>query len=137
MNEVGALSILLGIVVVCSRGALLVAPAATLRWFATLIGTNSGSRVLGALVLALGASMAWAGAGEDSGLATILSVVGWAAVGISAVAMVLFPAVYRAIAEALLPSDIDTDPDLSGWRVLGLAGVVVGGLLIYFGALAL
>ena len=137
MNEVGAMSILLGIVVVCSRGALLVAPAATLRWFAAAIGTNSGSRVFGALGLALGASMAWAGAGEDSGLATILSVVGWASVGISAVALVLFPAIYRAIVEAVLPSDIDTDVNLSGWRVLGLAGVVVGGLFIYFGALAL
>ncbi len=25
----------------------------------------------------------------------------------------------------------------AGWRILGLAGVIIGGLLIYFGALAL
>ena len=135
MSEVGAVSIVLGVVVVCSRGALLVAPAATLRWFEGVIGSNTRTRALGAVMLTLGASMAWAGASEHSGLATILSVVGWAVVGISTLALVLFPSVYRAIAEAVLPSD--ANPDLLGWRMLGLAGVIVGGLLIYFGALAL
>ncbi len=135
MSEVGVVSIVLGVVVVCGRGALLVAPAATLRWFEGVIGTNGRTRALGAVTLTLGASMAWAGALEHSGLATILSVGGWAVVGISTLALVLFPAVYRAIAEAVLPSD--TDADLTGWRILGLAGVIIGGLLIYFGALAL
>jgi len=135
MSKVGVVSIVLGVLVVCSRGALLVAPAATLRWFEGLIGTNGRTRALGAVSLALGASMVWAGASEHSGLATILSVGGWAVVGISALALVLFPAAYRAIVEGMLPSD--TDADLTGWRVLGLAGVILGGLLIYFGALAL
>ena len=119
----------------CSRVALLVAPAATLRWFEGVIRTNGRTRALGAVTLALGATMAWAGASGYSGLATILSVGGWAVVGISTLALVLFPAVYRAIGEALLPSD--TDADLTGWRALGLGGVFIGGLLIYFGALAL
>ena len=79
--------------------------------------------------------MAWAGASEYSGLARILSVGGWAIVAISTLALVLFPAAYRAIAEAVLPSDADAD--LTGWRIRGLAGVILGGLLIYFGALAL
>ncbi len=135
MNEVGVVSIALGVVAVCSRGALLVAPAATLRWFEGMIGTNGRTRALGAVTLALGATMVWAGASEYSGLATILSVGGWVIVGISTVALVLFPAVYRAIGEAVLPSD--TDADLGGWRALGLGGVFIGGLLIYFGALAL
>jgi hypothetical protein len=120
---------------VCSRGALVVAPAATLRWFEGLIRTNGRTRAFGPVPLALGASMAWAGSTEHSGLATILWVAGWAIVGISTLALVLFPAVYRAIAEAILPSD--TDADLCGWRILGLLGVVIGGFLIYFGALAL
>ena len=135
MSEVGVVSIVLGVVVVCSRGALLVAPAATLRWFEGVIATNGRTLALGAVTLTCGASMAWAGSSEHNGLATILSVVGWAVVGISTLALVLFPAAYRAIAEAVLPTD--TDEDLIGWRILGLAGVVVGGLLIYFGALAL
>jgi uncharacterized protein YjeT (DUF2065 family) len=135
VSEVGVVSIVLGVVVLCSRGALLVAPAATLRWFEGVIETNARTRALGAVALALGTAMAWAGASEQSGLATILWVVGWASIGISTLALLLFPAAYRAIAEKVLPSD--PDPDLSGWRVLGLFGVIVGGLLIYFGALAL
>ena len=135
MSEVGVVSIVLGVVVVCGRGALLVAPAATLRWFEGVIGTNGRTRALGAVTLTLGASMAWAGALEHSGLVTILSVGGWAVVGISTLALVLFPAAYRAIAEAMLPSDANAD--LTRWRILGLAGVIIGGLLIYFGALAL
>jgi len=122
---------------VCGRGALLVAPAATLHWFEGVIATNGGTRALGTFVLTLGAAMVWAGASEQSGLATVLSVVGWVVVGIGALALVLFPGVYRAIAEAVLPSAADADADLIGWRVVGLLGVSIGGLLIYYGAVAL
>ncbi len=135
MSEVGIVSILVGVVVVCGRGALLVAPAATLHWFEGVIATNGGTRALGAFVLTLGAAMVWSGASEHSGLATVLSVVGWVVVGISTLALVLFPAVYRAIAEAVLPSAADSD--LIGWRFVGLLGVSIGGILIYYGALAL
>ena len=135
MSEVGIVSIVVGVVVVCSRGPLLVAPTATLRWFEGVIATNGRIRVLGVGVLILGTVMAWAGASEHGGLAMSLSVVGWAIVGISTLALLLFPAAYRSIAEAVLPTD--ADEDLAGWRFLGLLGVIIGGLLIYFGVLAL
>jgi len=137
VSEVGVVSIVVGVVVVCGRGALLVAPAASLHWFEGVIATNRGTRALGTFVLTLGAAMVWAGASEQSGLATVLSVVGWVVVGIGALALVLFPGVYRAIAEAVLPSAADADADLIGWRVVGLLGVSIGGLLIYYGAVAL
>jgi hypothetical protein len=135
VNKVGIISIVPGVAVVCSRGALLVAPAATLRWFEGLIRTNGRTRAFGMVILALGASIVWAGSTEHSSLATILLIAGWAFVGVSTLALVLFPTVHRTIAEAVLPSD--TDADLSGWRILGLVGVLIGGALIYFGALAL
>ena len=135
MSAVGIVSIALGVVGVCTQGSVLVAPAATLRWFEGVIATKGGTRALGAFVLTLGAAMVWSGASEHNGLATVLSVVGWVVVGISTLALVLFPAAYRAIAEAVLPSGADSD--LIGWRLVGLLGVSIGGLLIYFGALAL
>ena len=79
--------------------------------------------------------MAWAGASEDSGLATFLTVFGWGLLGLSALALVLFPGIYRAMANAFLPSD--TSGSLFLWRVRGLAGTLAGVLIIYFGALAL
>ena len=135
MSRVAVVSIVLGVVVVCSRGALLVAPAETLGWFEALIATDGRIRALGAFALALGATMAWAGTSEYTGLATILRLGGWAIVAFSTPTLVLFPTAYRAIAESVLPSS--SDSDLAGWRLLGLIGVILGGFLIYFGALAL
>jgi hypothetical protein len=135
MSKFGVVSIVVGVDLVCSRGPLLVAPTATLRCFKGVIATNGRIRVLGIAVLILGTVMAVAGASEHGGLALLLSVVGWALVGTSTMVLLLFPAAYRSIAEAVLPSD--KDEDLPGWRLLGLLGVVLGGLLIYSGVLAL
>ena len=62
MSRVAVVSIVLGVIVVCSRGALLVAPAETLGWFEALIATNGRIRALGAFALKLGATIAWVGA---------------------------------------------------------------------------
>ena len=135
MSKVGLVSIAVGVLSVCNRGLLFVAPAATLRWIKGMIETSSRIRVLGAVVLILGATMVWAGASEDSVLATVLSVFGWAMVAMGTLVMLLFPGVYRAMANALLPSDISGS--LLLWRFRGLAGVIAGVLLIYYGVLAL
>ena len=79
--------------------------------------------------------MAWAGGIEDTGLATVLSVVGWAILAVAAPLLVLFPGAYQGMLNAVLPTDFGGP--LTGWRLRGLAGVVAGLLLIYFGALAL
>jgi len=54
---------------------------------------------------------------------------------ISALVLVLFPGVYRTIANPFMPSD--TSGSLFLWRVRGLAGILAGVLIIYFGVLAL
>ena len=135
MNTVGIVTIALGVLVVCGRGTLLVAPAPTLRWLKETIASNARTRMLGAFAMALGAAMAWAGTSEDSGLATFLTVSGWVVLVISALVLVLFPGIYRAMANPFLPSD--TSGSLFLWRFRGLAGTLVGVLIIYFGALAL
>jgi len=114
---------------------LLVAPGATLRWFRETIASNGRLRTLGAFLVTLGAAMAWAGASEDSGLSTFLTVFGWGFLGISALVLVLFPGIYRAIANPFLPSG--TSGSLFLWRFRGLAGTLVGVLVVYFGVLAL
>ena len=134
MNPVGIVGIFLGLLVVGGRGSLLVAPEATLRWFKGLIATNGRLRLLGGFMVTLGAAMVWAGSPEDSILAGILTIFGWAGVGMSALLLLLFPGVYRAIATPFLPSDTS---NLFLWRFAGLMGVIVGALFIYFGALAL
>jgi hypothetical protein len=133
MSAVGIVSIAVGVVAVCGRGFLLVAPVAALRWFTEL--TSARIRVVGACGLAVGATVAWAGASEDSVLAMILSVGGWAVVVLSTSALLLFPGVYHAIVKTIVPSE--PSGNLTLWRVRGLGGVVAGLILIYYGVLAL
>ena len=90
--------------------------------------------MLGAFVMALGGAMVWAGTSEDSGLATFLTVSGWVVLVSSALVLVLFPGVYRAIANPFMPSDTS---NFFLWRCAGLASVPVGVFIIYFGVLAL
>ena len=135
MNTVGIVTIAFGVSILCGRGTTLVAPALTLRWFKETVASNGQLRTFGSFLVTLGAAMAWAGASEDSGLATFLTVFGWGLLGLSALALVLFPGIYRAMANAFLPSD--TSGRLFWWRFRGLAGTLVGVLVIYFGALAL
>ncbi len=135
MNEVGIVSIVLGVLVVCGQGFQVVAPVATLGWFQRLISSDGRMRTAGAFLVAIGAVMVWAGNSEDSGLAGVLLFLGLASVAGSTLLLVLFPGAYRALAGVFLPSD--SSGRLVGWRIHGLVGVIVGVLLIYFGVLAL
>ena len=134
MNTVGIVTIAFGVSILCGRGTTLVAPALTLRWFKETIASNARIRMLGAFVMALGGAMVWAGTSEDSGLATFLTVSGWVVLVSSALVLVLFPGVYRAIANPFMPSDTS---NFFLWRCAGLASVPVGVFIIYFGVLAL
>ena len=135
MNAVGIVSIALGVLTVCSRGCLLAAPAPTLRWFRKLVGTNRGLRSLGSIVLVLGLAMIWAGASEDSGLASVLFFVGFAFVGLSSLLLLLFPGAYRALVNSTMPED--SSGVLSFLRIKGLTGILIGAAFIYFGVHAL
>jgi hypothetical protein len=133
MGAVGIVSIVLGSVVFVLRGSTLVAPAATLRWFTGAISANGPIRGMGTFVLTLGAAMAWAGASEDSTLAFILLIGGWAWVALGT-GGVLFPGAARSFITAIFPAN--PGDRLTLWRLGGLKAVV-GVLFIYFGARAL
>ncbi|MCH2462292.1 MAG: hypothetical protein MK335_03495 [Gemmatimonadetes bacterium] len=134
MSAVGIVTIALGVLGVCESGGLLVAPEALFGWHKEAIASNARIRMLGAFVMALGGAMVWAGTSEDSGLATFLTVSGWVVLVSSALVLVLFPGVYRAIANPFMPSDTS---NFFLWRCAGLAGLPVGVFIIYFGVLAL
>jgi uncharacterized protein YjeT (DUF2065 family) len=79
--------------------------------------------------------MIWAGASEESGLANVLVIVGFAFAGTSMVLLLLFPSAYRAMIESLIPED--TSGVLNFIRLKGLVGTIIGVFFIYYGALAL
>ena len=125
----------MGLIVVCGRLPLMVAPAATLRWVKALIETNTRLRILGVIALLVATGMIWAGGAEDSILASVLTIWGWAIVAMSTSLLMIFPGVYRKIASAFLPAA--GDESLPGWRLIGGLGTMIGLLLIYSGVLAL
>ena len=134
MSAVGIVTIALGVLGVCEGGGPLVAPEAYFGWLKETIASNARIRMLGAFVMALGGSMVWASTSEDSVLGIFLTIYGWVCLAFSAPLMVLFPGVYRAIANPFMPSDTS---NFFLWRCAGLASVPVGVVIIYFGVLAL
>ena len=135
MSAIGVVSIAVGLLIMVSRGLLVLAPAATLRWFGGIVQSEARTRILGTCALLVAAPMIWAGASETSGLGFVLFVFGVLVVIVSLPALVFFPRAYMAIADGFLPADSDTG--LFGWRILGLVGVVIGAALIMAGLRAL
>ena len=135
MNIIGITSILFGMLIIIGRGILMVAPATTLFGFRIMIQTKIRTRILGLCILPLGPLMIWAVYSGNSTLAEILMVIGWIITAMALFLLVIFPKVYMTICEAFLPSETITD--FAGWRLLGLMGVAIGILFVYFGVLAL
>jgi hypothetical protein len=133
VSAVGVVSTAAGLVIIYLRGATLVATAPTLRWVTGALRRSGAIRLMGMVILALGAAMVWAGASEDRTLATILSIggVAWIGLGIGAL---LSPGPLRGLVKAILPPD--PGDRLTLWRLGGLK-VIPGVLLIYFGVRAL
>ncbi len=134
MSAVGIVSIVLGLLIAISRGFLVVFPGATLRWFEDRIQTESRTRLFGICMLPLPGIMIWAGASEDSGLAGFMLILGLFILAVSPW-LVLFPRSYMDFCGAFVPPDPSSN--LMGWRMIGLLGVGVGAVFIYFGWLAL
>ena len=145
MSAVGVVSIAVGVLNLCARGGpLLATPAVSLGWMSGMSKTNGRTRVFGVFILILGATMVWAGASEGASfdvdsqstlLAFVLLLLGLATAGFATVALVVLPDIFRVLANAFVPSD--PSGNLAGWRMIGLAQVIISGLFIYFGALAL
>ena len=131
MSSVGIVCIVLGSLIVISRGLVVVSPAATLRWFKDMIRTETRVRTLGVFALTLPALMIWAGASEDTVLAQVLLIFGLFLLLFAIPWLVFFPRSYMELTSSLLPSN------LMGWRLLGLLGAIVGLVLVYFGWRAL
>lgn len=134
MSVVGIVSLAFGLLIVVSRGLLVLFPAATLRWVEDRIDTESRTRSFGLYTLPVPGLMIWAGASEDSGLAGVLLIFGlFILAGIPW--LVFFPRSYMEFCGAFVPPNASSN--LMGWRMLGLLGVVFGTVFIYFGWLAL
>jgi hypothetical protein len=133
MDLVHIASTIIGLLIVISRGMLVIVPATMLYGFRHLIRTNTRTRVFGLCLLPLGALLIWAGGTGHSTLAEILVIVGCIFAGATVILMIV-PQAYLLLYDALVPAD--ASGDLFGWRILGVVGVAIGCAFIYFGVFA-
>ena len=132
MNMTGIVSIVFGVMIVCTRAPLVFAPASALGWFKAIVESNRGIRLMVSAMLPLGLMMMWAGASESSGLAGVLFIIG-CFISVALVLIFMFPTGYGMFALAVLPAT-ESESAFVGWRVVGLVAICIGGLFIYAGA---
>ena len=130
MDPLSILCVLIGTLIVATRGPLILAPTATLRFFKGLLSTNARIR----LIAIVGAPMAVAlitlplGNGVVAG---ILRVFGW--VWATATLWLLTsPDSYRRVSGGLL-GFIESSVPEAILRMIGVVAVAIGIALIYFG----
>ena len=137
MSTAGMVAMFLGVLIICLRAPLIIIPRTTLRAFAKVVSTETGTRGLGVLsTLIFSAPMIWAGVAENSGLAEFLLILGIFILAVAVLALVLFPRTYMSIAESFLPPE-ESDSNLFGWRLLGVVSVIIGGAIFVAGLRAL
>jgi hypothetical protein len=130
MGTVSILYILLGVLIIVTRGPLIIAPRATLDFYRRLMSTNAGVRGLGLVTGVLGAVFLLLPLGPGNA-AGILRGLGWLWVA-ATVWLLSAPNSYRLLANSF----IDTLDDEAIGRILGLFAVVIGAALIYVGLYA-
>ncbi len=127
MKELAIVSIVLGSVIILSRGPLVLAPDATLRVYRKLLATNTRVRIMGTCMLPLSVAMIVLAQGSELTAAWIISVIGWYMALMTVFVLLIFPSAYRQLALSLL------EAVSQAIRPLGAIGVGIGVLFIWLG----
>ena len=135
MSSVGIVATFLGVLVICSRGPLLLVPASALRWFGAAVKTKGRTRIFGVIAVLIAVPMIWSGVSETTGLAGVLFIFGVFVLVFAIPALVLFPSFYMSLSKGFVPDDLSGN--LLGWRILGLVGVIIGVAIVMVGVDAL
>ena len=131
MNSLSIICIAVGILVIVSRGPLIFAPSATLRFYDRwLLSTNARFRALGVVFATLAMALLFSDFGEEV-LAGLLHTFGWFMATV-ALLFVMLPTVLRRFVQTIF-GYIEESVDDGIVRIPGLLAVVFGFALIYVG----
>lgn len=128
MNAFAIVVIAMGLMVIVTRGPLIVAPGAVRDFYMGLIGTDGRMRWFGVAVAALGAVFVWAASGEPGVLADVFYILGLLVIVLALIAVIPFPAFSHKLAAKVWGAF--NEPAL---RVIGVLAVLFGIALVYFG----
>ena len=127
MSELAIVSVVVGTLIVATRGPLVVAPVATLGAYRWLLASDSRVRVLGVCGMVLGLALALSARGVEGTAAGFLEGFGWVMVVGVLLLLMVFPRFYRELAASVFDAIEDAAP------ALGALGVAFGILFIYLG----
>ena len=128
MNGLALISILMGVLIIISRGPLIFAPEIMRKFYMKLIATSTRIRIMGLCITPLGAVAIMVARGSDQTASLIISVIGYIMVLIAVFFMLIFPSLSKQVADAFLEA-----MDNLMLRILGLLAVCLGALFIYLG----
>ena len=131
MDSLSIMCIVLGTLTIVSRGPLIFAPSATLRFYDRwMFSTNARFRVFGVVFATLAMTLLFSDFGEGV-LAGLLHTFGWSMATVALLCLVL-PNVFRRFFQTIF-GYIEKSVDERIMRIVGFVGVVFGLALIYVG----
>jgi len=130
VDPLSILCVLIGILIIATRGPMLFAPSATLRFFQRLISSDARIRGIGVLIAPLAVALIALPLGEGVA-AGILRALGWIWAA-ATLWLIAAPNSYRRLARGVL-TYFESSADEAVVRIIGLVAVAIGGAMVYFG----
>lgn len=128
MTPLAVVVVILGLLIAVTRAPFIFAPSATRIFYMKWFETDGRMRVLGILVLAIGAALVWVSGTEETTLSKIAFGFGIFMSAFGAIVFILFPTPARNLANKIWNSF--SDPML---RVLGFIAVLFGLAIANYG----
>ena len=130
MSTLALVSILLGIIIIVTRGPLMFAPTITKRFYQALIESNLKMRITGVFTALLSIAMIISARGSDQNAAFIILIVGWA-MAILAVFAIFFTSFSQSFLDTFI--DLLDSMDNIMKRITGVFYTLLGAFFIYLG----
>lgn len=130
MNAVAIASIALGILMIATRGPLIFAPEGTVRVFLSFLENSAGVRAMACLLGMAGLATLVSTRDAVGMLTQVIVFFAWLMVA-GCVFLLFLPNLYEQLARSVLLAF-----DAAALRMLGMLGVGIGMLFVYYGAKA-
>jgi len=128
MNPLAIICLIIGTLIIISRGPLIFAPGPTLKLYRKLLDKNSKIRIMGLVFLPLSIGMILTARDHPHSGAVIMMGLGYFFTFVFVVFLVIFTGVYKLIANAFLDA-----MDNVMLRSLGVFSIGLGILFFYLG----
>jgi uncharacterized protein YjeT (DUF2065 family) len=128
MNNPAYISIILGVLIIVSRGPLIFRPEATREFYLKMFATKTRVRVVGLVVLALGCTMVFSVREAPGAASVFFAGLGYLFGAMAFLLLLAFPSFFKLIFEAFFEA-----ADNVILRGLGVLAVGVGAFFIWLG----